>query len=182
MKAVLIIADGLGGRPTDMNGKTCLEAACTPNLDKLAVRSAIGLVDPIGPGIRPGSDTAHLSLLGYDPYSVYTGRGVFECLGIGMEVDSADVCCRANFATVEEDNGRFRVIDRRAGRIGSGQTELAAALNEVKLELEPNIDFEFRSSTEHRGAVRFSGRNLSRNISENDPHATGASSGFSSAR
>ncbi len=175
MKAVLIIADGLGGRPTDMDGKTCLEAARTPNLDKLTARSVVGLVDPIGPGIRPGSDTAHLSLLGYDPYSVYTGRGVFECLGIGMEVGSADICCRANFATVEKDDGQFRIVDRRAGRIESGQAELAAALNtEVKLELEPNIDFEFRSSTEHRGAVRFSGRNLSRNISENDPHAIGA--------
>ena len=85
MKGIFIIADGLGGRPTDIDGNTCLEAAGTPYMDALATRGALGLVDPIGPGIRPGSDTAHLSLLGYDPYEVYTGRGVFECLGIGME-------------------------------------------------------------------------------------------------
>ena len=96
VKAILIIADGLGGRPTDSDGKTCLEAALTPHLDELASRGALGLVDPIGPGIRPGSDTGHLSLLGYDPYEVYTGRGVYECLGIGMNVRPGDVCFRAN--------------------------------------------------------------------------------------
>ena len=98
VKAILIIADGLGGRPTDVSGKTCLEAACIPNLDELANRGALGMVDPIGPGIRPGSDTGHLSLLGYNPYKVYTGRGVYECLGIGMDVQPGDICFRANFA------------------------------------------------------------------------------------
>ena len=120
MKAILIIADGLGGRPTDSDGKTCLEAALTPHLDELASRGALGLVDPIGPGIRPGSDTGHLSLLGYDPYEVYTGRGVYECLGIGMNVRPGDVCFRANFATAEPTGEGFIVKDRRAGRIGHG--------------------------------------------------------------
>ncbi|MCK5584841.1 phosphoglycerate mutase, partial [Candidatus Bipolaricaulota bacterium] len=101
MKGIFIIADGLGGRPTDLDGNTCLEAADTPFLDALATRGALGLVDPIGPGIRPGSDTAHLSLLGYDPYKVYTGRGVFECLGMGMDVREGDISFRANLATVE---------------------------------------------------------------------------------
>jgi 2,3-bisphosphoglycerate-independent phosphoglycerate mutase len=134
VKGILVIADGLGGRPTDVNGKTCLEAARTPVLDDMARRGAQGLVDPIGPGIRPGSDTAHLSLLGYDPFEVYTGRGVFECLGIGMDVDEGDICFRANFATVEAHDSGFVVTDRRAGRIESGQEELAAALNEIHLE------------------------------------------------
>ncbi len=173
MKAILIIADGLGGRPTDMNGKTCLEAAATPHLDGLAARGALGLVDPIGPGVRPGSDTAHLSLLGYDPYAVYTGRGVFECLGIGMEVRPSDVCFRANFATVEKRGDDLIVIDRRAGRIESGQQELADALSGFTLDEVSDVQFEFRASTQHRGALLLRGEGLSRHVTENDPHETG---------
>jgi len=171
VKAILIIADGLGGRPTDNNGKTCLEAARTPHLDELASRGALGLVDPIGPGIRPGSDTGHLSLLGYDPYKMYTGRGVYECLGIGMDVQAADVCFRANFATVERSGEGFIVKDRRAGRIASGQAQLAEAVNGICLDKELGIQFEFRPSTQHRGALLLRGKALSRHVTENDPHA-----------
>ena len=170
MKAILIIADGLGGRPTDSDGKTCLEAACTPNLDRLAERGALGMVDPIGPGIRPGSDTGHLSLLGYDPYQVYTGRGIYECLGIGMDVRPGDVCFRANFATVESSGKAFLVKDRRAGRIAQGQAQLAEALCGIRLSEVLEIEFEFRPSTQHRGALRLRGESLSRHVTENDPH------------
>ncbi|MGB2983764.1 MAG: 2,3-bisphosphoglycerate-independent phosphoglycerate mutase [Candidatus Bipolaricaulia bacterium] len=171
MKGILVIADGLGGRPTDVNGKTCLEAARTPALDELAQRGALGLVDPIGPGVRPGSDTAHLSLLGYDPHKVYTGRGVYECLGIGMDVREGDVCFRANFASVEVRGSEYIVTDRRARRIESGQTELAAALNEIRLETVHGVSSEFRASTQHRGALLLRGAGLSRHVTENDPHA-----------
>ncbi len=174
MKAILIIADGLGGRPTDNNGKTCLETARTPHLDELADRGALGLVDPIGPGIRPGSDTGHLSLLGYDPYKVYTGRGVYECLGIGMNVQPGDVCFRANFATVDPSGEGFIVKDRRAGRIASGQAQLAEAVNGICLDKELGIKFEFRPSTQHRGALLLRGKALSRHVTENDPHALDA--------
>ncbi len=173
MKAVLIIADGLGGRPTDVSGKTCLEAAQTPNLDELASRGVIGLVDPIAPGIRPGSDTAHLSLLGYDPYQVYAGRGVFECLGIGMSVQPGDICFRANFATVTPDEDGFIVEDRRAGRISSGQHELAEALNAISLEKSVGVEFDFRASTQHRGALLLRGKQLSPFVTDNDPHESG---------
>ena len=170
MKAILIIADGLGGRPTDVDGNTCLEAARTPNLDELARRGALGLLDPIKPGVRPGSDTGHLSLLGYDPYKVYTGRGVFECLGIGMDVQPGDICFRANFATVEPHGKTFIVKDRRAGRIAEGQAQLAEFLNSIRLSETLGIEFEFQPSTEHRGALRLRGKDLSRQVTENDPH------------
>jgi len=173
MKAVLVIADGLGGRPTDVRGKTCLEAASTPCLDALAGRGAVGLVDPIGPGIRPGSDTAHLSLLGYDPRAYYTGRGVFECLGIGMDVHAGDICFRANFATADRRGDQFIVLDRRAGRIESGQDRLAEALNGMALETVPGVSVQFRASTQHRGALLLRGENLSRDVTENDPHENG---------
>ena len=173
MKSILIIADGLGGRPTDRDGRTCLEAARTPRLDELAERGAVGLVDPIGPGIRPGSDTAHLSLLGYNPHELYTGRGVFECLGIGLDVRPGDICFRANFATVEESGGSLRLVDRRAGRIEAGQKELEKALNGMRLKT-PGVDVQFRASTEHRGALLLRGENLSPRVSETDPHEVGA--------
>jgi len=173
MKAILIIADGLGGRPTDLDGRTCLEAAKTPHLDSLTARGALGLVDPIGPGVRPGSDTAHLSLLGYDPHVFYTGRGVFECLGIGLDVRAGDISFRANFATVEARGSDLVVVDRRAGRIESGQNELAATLNEIRLEDTPGVSFEFRASTQHRAALLVRGKRLSRHVTENDPHDSG---------
>jgi 2,3-diphosphopglycerate-independent phosphoglycerate mutase len=86
-KALLLIGDGMGDRPiAELGHRTPLEAAHTPCMDRLAREGECGLMDPIAPGIRAGSDTAHLALLGYDPYQVYTGRGPFEALGIGMEV------------------------------------------------------------------------------------------------
>jgi 2,3-bisphosphoglycerate-independent phosphoglycerate mutase len=173
MKGILVIADGLGGRPTDMEGRTCLEAARTPYLDELADRGAVGLVDPIGPGIRPGSDTAHLSLLGYNPHELYTGRGVFECLGIGLDVRPGDICFRANFATVEATKDGLRLVDRRAGRIESGQEELAATVGTMRLKT-PGVEIQFRASTEHRGALLLRGKDLSPHVSETDPHEVGA--------
>ena len=171
MRAILVIADGLGGRPTDMGGATCLERARTPNLDELARKGALGLMDPIAPGVRPGSDTSHLSIFGYDPYRVYTGRGAFEALGIGMDVRSGDVCFRANFATVEERNGELIVVDRRAGRLSEGK-ELEGAINEIDLS-DLGVEFSFRASTEHRGALVLRGKGLSAAVSDTDPHETG---------
>ena len=173
MKSILIIADGLGGRPTDQRGQTCLEAARKPNLDALTERGAVGLVDPIGPGIRPGSDTAHLSLLGYNPHELYTGRGVFECIGIGLDVRPGDICFRANFATVEESKGSLRLVDRRAGRIESGQKDLEKVLDGMRLSTR-GVEVQFRASTEHRGALLLRGKDLSPYVGETDPHEIGA--------
>jgi len=140
-------------------------------LDELARKGALGLMDPIAPGVRPGSDTSHLSIFGYDPYRVYTGRGAFEALGIGMDVRSGDVCFRANFATVEERNGELIVVDRRAGRLSEGK-ELEGAINEIDLS-DLGVEFSFRASTEHRGALVLRGKGLSAAVSDTDPHETG---------
>jgi len=170
MKALLVIADGLGGRPSDYQGQTCLEAVHAPQIDELARRGITGLLDPIRPGVRPGSDTAHLSLFGYDPYRYYPGRGVFEAVGVGLEVRPGDVCFRTNFATVDE---KLIVQDRRAGRIESGQDKLEAALGELRLPGFPEISVKFKASTEHRGALLLRGPDLSAAVSEADPHQTG---------
>jgi len=172
MPGVLVVLDGLGGRPTDLGGATCLERAATPVLDELASRGALGLMDPVAPGVRPGSDTAHLSLFGYNPLEVYTGRGAFEALGIGMDVRGGDVCFRANFATVEERGGELVVLDRRAGRLPDGRP-FEEAINGIGLQ-DFDLGFSFRASTEHRGALVLRGADASAAVSDTDPHKVAA--------
>jgi 2,3-bisphosphoglycerate-independent phosphoglycerate mutase len=100
MKSLLIVCDGMGDRLT--NGKTPLEAAKTPNMDYLAKEGICGIMDTVGTGVRPGSDTSHLSLFGYNPFEVYTGRGPFEARGAGVELKKGDVAFRANFASLRK--------------------------------------------------------------------------------
>jgi 2,3-bisphosphoglycerate-independent phosphoglycerate mutase len=165
MKILLIIADGLGDRPFGLlDGKTPLEAASKPNLNKLAKEGMIGLIDPIMSGIIPGSDTSHLNYLGYDPFKYYTGRGPFEAMGTGLKLRGGDVAFRANFATVDE-NGV--VIDRRAGRIREGTSELARPLN-MKID---DVEIFFKEGTEHRAALVLRGEGITTDVSDNDPHA-----------
>ncbi len=171
-KVLLVVLDGLGDRP--INGKTPLSEAKTPNMDRLAEIGINGIMDTISPGIRPGSDTGHLALLGYDPYKYYTGRGPIEAAGTGVDVKPGDVAFRVNFATVEgEGESVFEkvVVDRRAGRI-SETDPLEKAINEgVKLE----VDFVFRRGSGHRGALvlRNTEVGLSDKVSDTDPHKVG---------
>ncbi|MGC9176366.1 MAG: 2,3-bisphosphoglycerate-independent phosphoglycerate mutase [Thermoplasmata archaeon] len=168
-KILLIILDGLGDRPSkDLGNKTPLQAANKKNLNFLASKGMVGLFDPISPGIRPGSDTAHLSILGYDPYKTYTGRGPFEALGLGMDLKPGDVAFRGNFATV---NDNFIVVDRRAGRIDNGTDELAKSLN-MKIG---DAEILVKEGVEHRAAVVLRGKNLSSKITDVDPHQENAS-------
>jgi 2,3-bisphosphoglycerate-independent phosphoglycerate mutase len=163
-KILLIVLDGASDRP--IGGKTPLSEAGMQNLDKLAYGGINGIMDTVGPGIRPGSDTSHLAILGYDPYKYYTGRGPFEAAGVGIEVKGGDIAFRVNFATVE--NGL--VTDRRAGRI-SDTDELAKAINEkVKV---PGVDIIFKRSTGHRAALVLRGKGLSPAITDTDPKKEG---------
>ncbi|MHA2179286.1 MAG: 2,3-bisphosphoglycerate-independent phosphoglycerate mutase [Candidatus Thorarchaeota archaeon] len=168
--AVFVVMDGVGDRPQkELGGKTPLEAAKTPTLDKMAAEGQSALMNVIGPGITPGSDTAHLALFGYDPLAEYPGRGPLEAFGAGLETKPGDVAFRSNFATVDS---KMVVLDRRAGRTFSPeeQEELQAALNGLEIN---DVKVRFIATVEHRGALVLEGEGLYAEISDVDPHETG---------
>ena len=117
-RIVLLVLDGLGGLPIKPGGPTELEAATTPNMDRLASEGMLGQTIPIRPGISPGSGPAHLALFGYDPIQYEIGRGVLEANGVGLHVGPGDVAARGNFCTLDASGN---IVDRRAGRISSQQ-------------------------------------------------------------
>lgn len=166
-KILLLVIDGLGDRPDErLNDQTPLEAARTPYLNYMAERGATGLLDTISVGVRPGSDTAHLALLGYDPAKYYSGRGPIEAAGVGLNVGKGDVAFRTNFASIL---GNGQVVDRRAGRIESS-TAFESALNKIKV---PGFQFAFKAGCEHRGALVVRGKGVSPEVSSNDPGVEG---------
>ena len=167
-KMVIIVGDGMGDWPIpELDGSTPIEAAPKPNLDRLSREGENGLMDPIGPGVRAGSDTAHLAILGFDPFRYYTGRGPFEASGIGMDTQAGDICFRVNFATVDD---QLRVRDRRAGRITAGTDQLAAALNGLEHD---GCVFLFKESVAHRAALIIRGPDLGPHVTDADPHVEG---------
>jgi 2,3-bisphosphoglycerate-independent phosphoglycerate mutase len=167
-KIFLLVLDGLGGLPHPRTGKTELETARTPNLDRWAKEGATGLHDPVGPGITPGSGPAHLALFGYDPIEENVGRGVLSALGAGLEMTGRDVAARINFATRD---GEGRITDRRAGRISSEEgRRIVALLDAARI---PGIEIILRHEKEHRAVVIFRASGLSGAVSDTDPQATG---------
>ncbi|MDR0778879.1 MAG: 2,3-bisphosphoglycerate-independent phosphoglycerate mutase [Methanomassiliicoccaceae archaeon] len=165
-KILFVVMDGLGDRGCKaLGGKTPLEHTSTPNLDWFAANGSSGIMDIIAPGVGPGSDTAHLSLLGYDPHKVYTGRGPFEAAGIGLIGKRGDVAFRCNFSTV---NDKFDVVDRRAGRVKSPETtELIKALSGIVID---GIEVLVKEGTEHRAALLLRGKGLDPDVTDTDPH------------
>jgi 2,3-bisphosphoglycerate-independent phosphoglycerate mutase len=167
-KILYVILDGLGDEPhPDLDDRTPLEAANTPNLDSLAKKGRSGEVVTVGEGIAPESDIAVFAILGYDPHTQHAGRGPLEALGAGLEMRDGDLAWRANFATVDENN---QLVDRRAGRDLSTEeaTALADAINQtVKLE---SSEATFLATSEHRGALHIRADvTLSAEISNSDP-------------
>jgi len=165
MKAVIFVIDGLGDRP-NKDGNTPLKEANTPTMDKIAKEGICGIMSAVDIGVRPGSDTSHLAILGYDPYEVYTGRGPFEACGVGIEVKEGDIAFRCNFATVDEN---FVVLDRRAGRIKETE-ELAKELDGLEID---GVKVIFKQSGGYRAALVLRGEGLSDKVTDADPKKEG---------
>lgn len=169
-KIVLLVLDGLGGLPDPESGRTELETAATPNLDRLARGAALGLHHPVGPGIRPGSGPGHLALFGYDPLQWNIGRGVLSALGVGFDLQPGDVAARLNLATFDDEG---RVTDRRAGRPRDEENRRLVALLRERVEPPPGVQLFFESEKEHRVVMILRGEGLSAEISDTDPQETG---------
>jgi len=167
-KIVLLVLDGVGGLPRASDGLTELEAARTPHLDMLVPQATLGLADPIGPGITPGSGPGHLGLFGYDPLAFRIGRGVLEAVGIDLHLSDQDLAARGNFCSVDAEG---RITDRRAGRIPTEVcARLCALLEKIRL---PGIELTVRPVREHRFVVLFRGPGLEEGLSETDPQEVG---------
>ncbi len=167
-KILLLVMDGLGGLPMTQGGLTELEAARTPNLDRLAREGSCGLSIPVARGIAPGSGPAHLALFGYDPLVYEIGRGVLEATGIGLEVNPGDVAIRGNFCTVDEQG---LITDRRAGRISTEEgARRVALLRQIEI---PGVTIDIEIAKEYRFAMVLRGEGLNAAIADTDPQRTG---------
>lgn len=168
-RIVLFVLDGLGGLPDPDSGKTELETADTPNLDRLAREGICGLHVPVGAGITPGSGPAHMSLFGLDPLKYRVGRGAMSAMGVDFDLRSGDLAARGNFCSVDEEGN---ITDRRAGRISTEKNrELVERLSR-RLDIK-GMDVFVRTIKEHRFLLVLRGEGLVDDIEDIDPHATG---------
>ena len=151
MKYIVVLGDGMADYPIDeLNEKTPLEYAHTPVMDELAQKSEIGQVHTIPAGMKPGSDTANLSVLGYDPKKYYTGRSPLEALSIGVPMKDTDIAIRCNIVTVSDEEPDYKdkkMIDHSAGEIS---TEDADVLIQAVQEAFGNEMFHFYTGTSYR--------------------------------
>lgn len=166
-KILLLVIDGLGGLPNE-SGRSELEQANIPRLDRLAQESLCGLTVPVAYGVTPGSGPGHLALFGYDPEVYRVGRGVLEALGIDFPLEAADIAARGNFCTVD---GAGLITDRRAGRIAqAAAVELCEVLRGINL---PGVQVFVEPVKEHRFLLVLRGEGLSDRVTETDPQREG---------
>ena len=169
---IYVLLDGVGDLPhPDLDGKTPLEAANTPTLDKIASNGAIGEVISVGKGIAPESDIAVFNMLGYKfDHTEYAGRGVIEAIGIGVDFKDGDLALRGNFSTLNEEEV---IIDRRAGRqIEKEDADGIAREIETKIKFSnPNTSVVVSPTIGHRVTIRIrtDSQKLSSKITNTDP-------------
>lgn len=168
MKYIVVLGDGMADEPIPvLDGKTPLEYAATPNLDRLSKLSEIGMVHTVPDDMSPGSDIANLAVLGYDPRKYYSGRSPLEALSIGVEMKDTDVALRCNIVTLSEEDVPFEeriIIDHSSDEIST--EDAAVLLKEVMRELA-NETFQFYVGTSYRHCMIW---NHGRVVSLTAPH------------
>ncbi len=151
MKYVVVLGDGMADEPlAELNGRTPLSHADTPNLDRISAQSEIGMVHTVPEGMAPGSDTANLSVLGYDPKKCYSGRSPLEALSIGVDMKDTDVALRCNIVTLSEEDVPFEeqtILDHSSDEIST--QDCSVLLDAVKAELERG-PYRFYLGTSYR--------------------------------
>src|SRR2546422_6228686 len=168
-KILLVVMDGLGGY-ADAEHDTELEEARTPNLDALAAEGISGLVEPVAPGITPGSGPGHLALFGYDPERFELGRGALSAAGLEFELLPGDVAARGNFGTLDASGN---ITDRRAGRIPDPEASAIVDRLQREVKLGNGVEVFFRHEREHRLLVVMRGDGLDPRVSDTDPQQIG---------
>ncbi len=168
-KIVLAVLDGLGGMPMKAGGPTELEAAKTPNLDRLAGEGSCGQSIPVSRGVTPGSGPGHLGLFGYDPLQYEIGRGVLEAVGIDFPLKADDLAARGNFCTIDASGN---ITDRRAGRIPSEEGKRICEKLQKHTSI-PGYEIFVRPVKEYRFVLVMRGPNLRDGLTETDPQQTG---------
>lgn len=157
MKYIIVLGDGMADEPiAALGNKTPLAYAKTPVMDRLSRKSEIGMVHTIPAGMKPGSDTANLAVLGYDPKVYYSGRSPLEALSIGVDMKETDIALRCNIVTVSEDDVPFeekRIIDHSSGEIST--EDCTVLLDAVRKELETEI-YRFYAGTSYRHCLIWS--------------------------
>jgi 2,3-bisphosphoglycerate-independent phosphoglycerate mutase len=169
-KIVLFVWDGLGGIPAGPEGKTELEAARTPNADRLIATGASGLLEPVYPGITPGSGPGHLGLFGYDPIEYQIGRGALEAVGIGFDYRHGDVAARLNFCTLDSAG---KICDRRAGRIPSDESKAVVEKLAASVKMVDGVQVLWAPVKEHRALMVLRGEGLADGLDDTDPQVEG---------
>ena len=169
-KVIFLVLDGVGGLKANGKSGTELQVAHSPNLDRLARNSICGLLDPILPGVTPGSGPAHFALFGYNPIESNIGRGVLEAAGINLPMTDKDVAIRINFATSDQGGN---IIDRRAGRIDTESNKRICQIIRDNVSLAPEAEFIIETVKEHRAALLIRGDNLGGDLADTDPQNTG---------
>lgn len=151
MKYVVVLGDGMADRPLEeLGNKTPLEYAVTPTMDELAAKGEIGMVHTIPDGMKPGSDTANLSVLGYDPRKYYSGRSPLEALSIGVPMKDTDIALRCNIVTLSEEEENYEdrtIIDHSSDEIST--EDAAILIDAVRKELE-NDTYKLYVGTSYR--------------------------------
>ena len=176
-KGLMIILDGVGDRSCpQLQGQTPLEAASLPVLDRMARDGVAGMIDPLSPGAPVGTHIGTGVLMGLAPAdATVLARGPVEAAGIGLPVQPGDVLFRCNFATLEAQEGRLQIRDRRSGRILEQTEDLAAALRDIPLG--DGITGSLYPTTQHRAVLLLRGAGLSSAVSDTDPGSGRMSAG-----
>lgn len=170
-KIIYLIMDGVGGLSMEGKGGTELQVAKTPQLDALAECSVCGLLDPISPGVTPGSGPSHFALFGYDPLKSSIGRGILEAAGIDFPLTTKDIVARINYATVNDEG---IITDRRAGRISSEENNRICAKLEKNIDLGSYCEVLVKPVKEHRAVLVIHSENLEEgDIADTDPQREG---------
>ena len=150
MKYIVVLGDGMAGEPlAELNGKTTLDAASTPTMDRLASMGTMGLAKMVPDGMKPGSDVANLAVMGYDPLRNYSGRSPLEALSLNIHMEPTDIVFRCNLVTLSEDEPyeEKTILDHSSGEISSEDADI---LMDAVREAFNSEEFQFYSGTSYR--------------------------------